>query len=119
MEERGRAKFQEFSPKAIDIAGLSWCINPMQNITSFTAGVLLVTKRPSGGGSESRVTPSSSPAKLTSGPPSRNGPSHRGAAAALLELPQKIEGDIWVKHGESKEFYAAAQIGSAIRAFNE
>jgi hypothetical protein len=30
-----------------------------------------------------------------------------------------IEGDNWVKHGESKEFYAMAQIGDAIREWNE
>jgi len=29
-------------------------------------------------------------------------------------IAQKIEGDNWVKHGESKEFYAVAQIGNAI-----
>jgi hypothetical protein len=51
----------------------------------------------------------------TSGPPSRNGPSYRDSAATLLELPQKIEGDNWVEHGESKEFHAVAQIGNAIR----
>jgi hypothetical protein len=70
-----------------------------KNIPSFTAGVLGIPRANLDSVSEPYIWATFS-----------ERPYNRDDTAALLELPQKIEGDNWVEHGEGKEFYAVAQI---------
>jgi hypothetical protein len=70
-----------------------------KNIPSFTAGVLGIPRANLDSVSEPYIWATFS-----------ERPYNRDDTAAILELPQKIEGDNWVEHGEGKEFYAVAQI---------
>ena len=70
-----------------------------ENIPSFSAGVLPVTDETKAAAARASRLVASIRANLTPEMPSGDGPYHRGAAAALLELHKKIDRSYKIEGG--------------------